>query len=53
MYLFIKMFSFIFERERERESAIRGGAETEGDRGSETLTVESPTQGSNSRTGRS
>ena len=51
---------FIFEREREtereRESANRGGAEREGDRGSEMgspLTAKSLMWGSNSRTVRS
>ena len=46
---------FIFERKRERERESRGGgAEREGDRGSEVssvLTAESPIRGSNSRTG--
>ena len=41
------------EREREREHVGGGGAETEGDRGSEVssaLTAESSMQGSNSQT---
>ena len=48
----------IFERERERQSVSRGGAEREGDTewkqapGSE-LSAQSPTQGSNPRTVRS
>ena len=44
------------ERERETESVSRGGAESEGDRGSEAgsvLTAESPTWDSGSQTVRS
>ena len=38
MFIFLiifKMVYFIFERERERERACRGGAERDGDRGSQ------------------
>ena len=45
---------FIFERER--ESVSEGGAESEGDRGSEAgsvLTADNPMHGSNSKTVRS
>ena len=58
LFIYFNFLMFIFERERERETEVQGGEEQRGKGnlkqvpGSE-LSAQSPTQGSNSRTGRS